>query len=134
MIRRPPRSTLFPYTTLFRSSSSVQAVRRSSLPIDGRVLSTRCAPSDAGNLVQAARIRPAAIREVSFCERSSIGERAYHGKFGVRRVNSLFSAEPILLAGKGDGHKKAQNSQSYFCGFCAFLWLFPFGFGLHCGQ
>src|SRR2546422_7833032 len=25
MIRRPPRSTLFPYTTLFRSSSSVRA-------------------------------------------------------------------------------------------------------------
>src|SRR5438067_10941013 len=25
MIRRPPRSTLFPYTTLFRSSSSLQA-------------------------------------------------------------------------------------------------------------
>src|SRR6266513_4613381 len=26
MIRRPPRSTLFPYTTLFRSSSGDQAV------------------------------------------------------------------------------------------------------------
>src|SRR5258708_8654050 len=25
MIRRPPRSTLFPYTTLFRSSSALQA-------------------------------------------------------------------------------------------------------------
>src|SRR2546430_3542788 len=25
MIRRPPRSTLFPYTTLFRSSGSVEA-------------------------------------------------------------------------------------------------------------
>src|SRR2546429_5999624 len=29
MIRRPPRSTLFPYTTLFRSTSSViEAIRR----------------------------------------------------------------------------------------------------------
>src|SRR5438067_10170961 len=27
MIRRPPRSTLFPYTTLFRSLSPVQACR-----------------------------------------------------------------------------------------------------------
>src|SRR2546430_10412201 len=27
MIRRPPRSTLFPYTTLFRSVQLVQAVR-----------------------------------------------------------------------------------------------------------
>src|SRR5260370_28217893 len=28
MIRRPPRSTLFPYTTLFRSNLSVEEVRR----------------------------------------------------------------------------------------------------------
>src|SRR2546427_6211889 len=28
MIRRPPRSTLFPYTTLFRSPQRVAAVRR----------------------------------------------------------------------------------------------------------
>src|SRR3712207_8049692 len=28
MIRRPPRSTLFPYTTLFRSQGSVRAERR----------------------------------------------------------------------------------------------------------
>src|SRR2546430_12294798 len=32
MIRRPPRSTLFPYTTLFRSS----------MPSKGRSLPTRC--------------------------------------------------------------------------------------------
>src|SRR5256884_6221573 len=28
MIRRPPRSTLFPYTTLFRSSSTDEVLRR----------------------------------------------------------------------------------------------------------
>src|SRR4051794_41654892 len=28
MIRRPPRSTLFPYTTLFRSGGSMRDVRR----------------------------------------------------------------------------------------------------------
>src|SRR2546426_1841174 len=28
MIRRPPRSTLFPYTTLFRSSCALQGTRR----------------------------------------------------------------------------------------------------------
>src|SRR6266536_3694636 len=31
MIRRPPRSTLFPYTTLFRSAAAVLGERRSSL-------------------------------------------------------------------------------------------------------
>src|SRR3712207_9020706 len=34
MIRRPPRSTLFPYTTLFRSHTSIRA-RNSSLLIPG---------------------------------------------------------------------------------------------------
>src|SRR2546428_2935093 len=31
MIRRPPRSTLFPYTTLFRSRSNGESVRVSAL-------------------------------------------------------------------------------------------------------
>src|SRR3712207_7333809 len=36
MIRRPPRSTLFPYTTLFRSAASVaQELRRSTLSARG---------------------------------------------------------------------------------------------------
>src|SRR2546427_3362168 len=32
MIRRPPRSTLFPYTTLFRSGDAAQAVRAVGSP------------------------------------------------------------------------------------------------------
>src|SRR5258707_2407057 len=32
MIRRPPRSTLFPYTTLFRSRLSTKATARRSAP------------------------------------------------------------------------------------------------------
>src|SRR3712207_7053878 len=34
MIRRPPRSTLFPYTTLFRSSSGAHSCAAPSLRID----------------------------------------------------------------------------------------------------
>src|SRR2546426_7832544 len=39
MIRRPPRSTLFPYTTLFRSLGEIvaqQIERRTSLPVERR--------------------------------------------------------------------------------------------------
>src|SRR5436309_11799736 len=32
MIRRPPRSTLFPYTTLFRSSAALHRARGPELP------------------------------------------------------------------------------------------------------
>src|SRR5258708_13123239 len=35
MIRRPPRSTLFPYTTLFRSSGNRQHKLGIGVPIDG---------------------------------------------------------------------------------------------------
>src|SRR5258705_5252141 len=33
MIRRPPRSTLFPYTTLFRSQSEIPSEPRRHLPV-----------------------------------------------------------------------------------------------------
>src|SRR5688572_31668990 len=36
MIRRPPRSTLFPYTTLFRSVLDVRSVRGWTLPAAAR--------------------------------------------------------------------------------------------------
>src|SRR2546430_10109409 len=39
MIRRPPRSTLFPYTTLFRSRSDRR--RRCALPLDRRGVGDR---------------------------------------------------------------------------------------------
>src|SRR3712207_7656871 len=44
MIRRPPRSTLFPYTTLFRShgGSHVSSVSTSSTPGTARVTSPIC--------------------------------------------------------------------------------------------
>src|SRR2546430_9618766 len=44
MIRRPPRSTLFPYTTLFRSSSTTRIVSvprgNSEFPLTGIALGT----------------------------------------------------------------------------------------------
>src|SRR5258708_10748446 len=54
MIRRPPRSTLFPYTTLFRSSrrdgetvsTGVPATARVGGPADGRRAGRAHAPAD----------------------------------------------------------------------------------------
>src|SRR5438034_2581723 len=34
MIRRPPRSTLFPYTTLFRSDAALERQRPSGVPLE----------------------------------------------------------------------------------------------------
>src|SRR5438034_7384274 len=41
MIRRPPRSTLFPYTTLFRSLDLELDLRREAAGIDDRAQPTR---------------------------------------------------------------------------------------------
>src|SRR2546430_13702219 len=38
MIRRPPRSTLFPYTTLFRSYADAERLLRETLDMQRRVL------------------------------------------------------------------------------------------------
>src|SRR2546427_2931470 len=55
MIRRPPRSTLFPYTTLFRSSGPAPAASTASdpgnnsqtaAPAPGESFSPRLAPQD----------------------------------------------------------------------------------------
>src|SRR3712207_7735496 len=53
MIRRPPRSTLFPYTTLFRSTGSVGCGQRLGLPApdrqaQGRVLQLRLGRRQGG--------------------------------------------------------------------------------------
>src|SRR5258708_17768960 len=68
MIRRPPRSTLFPYTTLFRSSGALAAraasrlesvvpdrVRRSRRRDSGRAVGEGWLPGEA---VHGARIAP----------------------------------------------------------------------------
>src|SRR2546426_205334 len=54
MIRRPPRSTLFPYTTLFRSPSSVSAA--------GRPCSARPRGRDRCHLRQGPRVRSLGYR------------------------------------------------------------------------
>src|SRR5437016_11542931 len=49
MIRRPPRSTLFPYTTLFRSIRECQVMQRLAAGVGQRVRVVR--PSRESNIV-----------------------------------------------------------------------------------
>src|SRR2546430_3231019 len=62
MIRRPPRSTLFPYTTLFRSQDDSGA--RVATGADGRLDTAR------GRRVQLVARRPAAAHLHEFAARS----------------------------------------------------------------
>src|SRR5256885_8392179 len=56
MIRRPPRSTLFPYTTLFRSAGVVDAARHErgdlvGLQVDGHIRQRRLGGRRGGGAV-----------------------------------------------------------------------------------
>src|SRR2546426_3020767 len=86
MIRRPPRSTLFPYTTLFRSRGL--AARRDRLPEDDR------------------RARP--VRGRAGLRRSGgPGHAAHRGEAMSDDVTHRVSAEgvdPLALAGVNDGN------------------------------
>src|SRR2546422_4220221 len=48
MIRRPPRSTLFPYTTLFRSSAFLRRPNSGSRAWFGSTASTQMSQQDGG--------------------------------------------------------------------------------------
>src|SRR5258708_15064450 len=52
MIRRPPRSTLFPYTTLFRSEIRVERTWASQVSFRGPRLETATASEDQGGFVR----------------------------------------------------------------------------------
>src|SRR2546426_3368256 len=57
MIRRPPRSTLFPYTTLFRST-----VPRDLPNLRGKVVDGQWAGHRLGQAVQGVESRPGALQ------------------------------------------------------------------------
>src|SRR3712207_8090497 len=60
MIRRPPRSTLFPYTTLFRSSAALPRVRLRQEPHLSRP--ARCPRARAARRAGGRRGRGGAVR------------------------------------------------------------------------
>src|SRR5256886_10107275 len=84
MIRRPPRSTLFPYTTLFRSNPALS---------DRRRIAVRQARDE---VVRARRLRRPHDVEVA-CSRAPVGDvladtgRKQHGDRKSTRLNSSHS-------------------------------------------
>src|SRR3712207_8228068 len=73
MIRRPPRSTLFPYTTLFRSFRQLESRSRRNRPVSGEHRTVRGAgQAVAGGAVEA---RTTSVG-VSMTERAGRSDRS----------------------------------------------------------
>src|SRR2546427_11074920 len=91
MIRRPPRSTLFPYTTLFRSEASVK---------DGRPVLHKATAGVHCNLAVnprtiEAQVQGAALMGLSMCLpgaaitlKDGVVEQSNFGDFAVPRIRS----------------------------------------------
>src|SRR3989442_4981734 len=81
MIRRPPRSTLFPYTTLFRSARSAAAARD---PRRGR----------EPGLVRAAAARTGSAR----ARRPAAGGGHLHGRSGRDRKSTRLNSSHVRIS------------------------------------
>src|SRR2546430_11593312 len=77
MIRRPPRSTLFPYTTLFRSASTSASRNPSGSP--GRA-------SDARGASATSPMRRSVEHTSELQSHSNLGRRLLHDKHRHRKV------------------------------------------------
>src|SRR6185436_12115311 len=96
MIRRPPRSTLFPYTTLFRSDPAVAARRRR--PVLGRRVRRRVrVPGRGFRPERGAPLRPRPLRS-----RGSAAHRACPPRRRLRRARRgwLRRAPPPRVLGR----------------------------------
>src|SRR2546426_11445283 len=76
MIRRPPRSPLFPYTTLFRSLRDVAGMLRSFSYAAYAALFERCSPESS----EWARLEPQALAWESQAREAFL--RGYRSSFG----------------------------------------------------
>src|SRR3989449_4819291 len=74
MIRRPPRSTLFPYTTLFRSRARPRTVRR-----QGRYGQRRVDRAETGVLSDPRETRDGRARSPALQDRKSTRLNSSHG-------------------------------------------------------
>src|SRR5690242_20950547 len=99
MIRRPPRSTLFPYTTLFRSLPSSHAPRRSwKAPTDGAAIATaRNARVRRGWRRAAPACRPAATPPVHRRSEEHTSELQSHVNLVCRLLLEKKKKKQIIL-------------------------------------
>src|SRR5438552_14183705 len=89
MIRRPPRSTLFPYTTLFRSDARCQTLAAAAAPLEQAAEEAKSAVLDA--LGEEARLRS----EEHTSELQSPDHIVCRLLLEKKKKNSLQRPEPI---------------------------------------
>src|SRR2546425_5820995 len=89
MIRRPPRSTLFPYTTLFRSHERrrvlLEPLPRGGRRLDGAVVHVRQVHDVEDVVTRELEVAPQQILEQERAEVADMGVVPHRGPAGVER-------------------------------------------------
>src|SRR2546426_12531783 len=94
MIRRPPRSTLFPYTTLFRSRvADGGRARADDHERAGRVRGDELEPDAAAALTLAATVGVARLKDLAEGTRAPRGRQEHVQEAGPGDVEQLDLAE-----------------------------------------
>src|SRR2546427_5680743 len=116
MIRRPPRSTLFPYTTLFRTHRAVADNGDSLAGPDVRSVGGE--PPGAQHVRGSEEARDQVFgRNLRCRDQRAVGERdAQQGRLGAARANVLDMGAAALIAGMADlagvvGSKKRADDE-----------------------
>src|SRR3712207_7600928 len=96
MIRRPPRSTLFPYTTLFRSCGTIQAFNTSvSYPqgvVSGLIRTNVCAePGDSGGSLVAGNQAQGVTSDRKSTRLNSSHANISYAVFCLKKKNKLYN-------------------------------------------
>src|SRR3712207_8233372 len=92
MIRRPPRSTLFPYTTLFRSDGDDPRAQR-----DVRARDAVGVPAAVPALVVRAHDREQAARDRKSTRLNSSHANISYAVFCLKKTKTIFSYSPVTL-------------------------------------
>src|SRR5437764_6734371 len=94
MIRRPPRSTLFPYTTLFRSLSSTSARLHAAPPSTGGTFSSTSGGSQRLSFDRGARLAEALVEPNS--RESALGCSEVRSSEGRVQTFQLLSGSQVF--------------------------------------
>src|SRR3712207_7059380 len=105
MIRRPPRSTLFPYTTLFRSQQLMQGMMLSS----GNDAATALARAAGGVPQTVARMQTEAL---ALGARDTV-VRNPSGLDAPGQVTSAYDLALVARAGRSEEHTSELQSRQY---------------------
>src|SRR3712207_7572033 len=107
MIRRPPRSTLFPYTTLFRSGKTVAVVGDGAVGLLGVLAAKQLG---AERIIAMSRHEPRQRLAREFGATDVVVERGDEGVTRIKELTGGLGAQSVVEAGGAPGARMQRQN------------------------